>query len=344
MQILWDMLDGENDGEAIQVDALNILTFMHKYGTQIDSIRAFYDFWIGEYPQYAGDQDFCLLFADWEVLELDECGDISAASIAQSAKKTATQKARNTEAQILAVPREVTQTTGPLIEKTATVRGSGTEAPLPSKTNQPKQATTAAQAKPAEPDSEYPVLEYLDVVSGEIEDRSDFDGYLFYGEKGDKIWILVDARDGDMEPLIDLREYDTENFVAKGTSGDDVHAASIMNEVLDKSGYYLIKISATRNPDVYEMQFGLHDDSAASQPSKTPAGSSACEGKTCDEHWECDCCLSNGYDVAACLNGKCVCCNDSTCKAWCKANGYEDGLCLSASSGGKYPDGCHCEE
>jgi hypothetical protein len=71
-QILWDMVDTHNDGEKVNVDIGKIVNLMFSYSTSIDSIASFYNFWSMD---HAVTQEFCQLFADHEIIDMDDCMD-----------------------------------------------------------------------------------------------------------------------------------------------------------------------------------------------------------------------------------------------------------------------------
>ena len=72
-QVLWDMTDGRNDGENVVIGLDKIFNVLFEYGTSIDSITSFYNFWSMD---YIVDREFCQLFADYEILDMEECEDL----------------------------------------------------------------------------------------------------------------------------------------------------------------------------------------------------------------------------------------------------------------------------
>jgi hypothetical protein len=78
MTILWDLYDANNDREEITVPVEDIFHLLAEYGTQVDSITSFYNFWTTEYET---EQPFCLLFADWDIVEPVDCGPIGPSAI-----------------------------------------------------------------------------------------------------------------------------------------------------------------------------------------------------------------------------------------------------------------------
>jgi hypothetical protein len=73
MTVLWDLYDAQNDGEDITVPKADIFYLLKEYGIQVDSITSFYNFWTTEYET---EQPFCLLFAEWDIVEPVDCGPI----------------------------------------------------------------------------------------------------------------------------------------------------------------------------------------------------------------------------------------------------------------------------
>jgi len=78
--LLWDLADRSEDGERVSIPMDEIFQLLRNYGTQVDSIESFYNFWD---IRVGIDASTCQVFADYEVVEAEECPRSSPAADSQ---------------------------------------------------------------------------------------------------------------------------------------------------------------------------------------------------------------------------------------------------------------------
>jgi hypothetical protein len=72
--LLWDLADRNQDGEQVSIPIDEIFQLLRNYGTQVDSIDSFYNFLD---IRVGMDAETCLVFADYEVVEMEICSSFS---------------------------------------------------------------------------------------------------------------------------------------------------------------------------------------------------------------------------------------------------------------------------
>jgi hypothetical protein len=72
--LLWDLGDSHEDGERVSIPIDEIFQLLRNYGTQVDSIDSFYNFWD---IRVGINAEICHVFADYEVVEVENCPSYS---------------------------------------------------------------------------------------------------------------------------------------------------------------------------------------------------------------------------------------------------------------------------